>query len=129
MPESSEYVRTVPRYRDKLDTLARRFTASLHIPVDNYYGLCYCLFMEVTHMTNQNVPRGTEDADSCPICTRGRAHPWRAYDTHGHVIAGCISAFHTGYVVSISESFRWHNRPEARAIRARIAKGQKGLGY
>lgn len=63
-------------------------------------------------------------ADSCPTCTRSAHSPFRTFDVHGKVVAGCVDHFHTGHLAPISESNRWHGRPAAAAIR-RAAKAMR----
>lgn len=66
---------------------------------------------------------------TCNICGRSADNPTRVYDARGKVIQGCVDAFHTGHLVTPSESAHWHNRPAAKKIRAEIKKGQMGKGY
>lgn len=65
----------------------------------------------------------------CPTCGHSEGAPYRQYDSRGHVISGCVDEFHTGHLVTPSESAYWHGRPEARKIRARLKKGRSGKGY
>ena len=44
------------------------------------------------------------------------------------MVEGCVDAVHTGQLIPLTESYRWHNRPEAKAIRATNAKHLKNLG-
>ena len=64
--------------------------------------------------------------DRCPICTRADHSPYRVYDERGHVIQGCVSAFHDGRLQQLSESARWHGRPVAKAIRTALRRAQTG---
>jgi len=73
--------------------------------------------------------RVRSNPDMCPICGRAAGSPYRVYDDRGKVIQGCVSDFHTGHLVTPSESARFHARKEAVAIRRRLAKGQSGKGY
>lgn len=57
------------------------------------------------------------DCAKCPICCRPAYSPYRRLDTQGKIIEGCVDASHTGKHVPISESERWHWRPEAIEIR------------
>lgn len=66
---------------------------------------------------------------TCPSCSKSASSPWRVYSENGKVLQGCVDAFHTGHIVTPSESNYWHNRPEAKKIRAALEKGRKGLGY
>lgn len=66
---------------------------------------------------------------TCNTCGRAAGSPFRVYDEHGKVINGCVDEFHTGHLVTPSESSRWHARPEAKQIRARLKRGQQGKGY
>jgi hypothetical protein len=67
--------------------------------------------------------------ETCPICGRSAGSPYRVYDDRGKVISGCVSDFHTGHLVTPSESARFHSRKEAVSIRRKLAKGQAGKGY
>jgi hypothetical protein len=60
---------------------------------------------------------GAAPHNHCPTCTRSAGAPFRTYDARGKVVRGCVDAFHTGHLVTPSESARWHHRPEAEAIR------------
>lgn len=60
---------------------------------------------------------GAEPHAKCPTCTRPAAMPYRLNDFHGKITGGCVDAFHTEHLVGISSSNRWHNRPEAKALR------------
>jgi hypothetical protein len=55
----------------------------------------------------------------CPTCTRAAGAPFRVYSENGKVHSGCIDAFHTGHLPSLSESNAWHVRAEAVALRKR----------
>lgn len=57
------------------------------------------------------------DGERCTTCCRPVYSPARVYDDGGKVIQGCIDSSHEGRLQQISESNRWHNRPEARALR------------
>lgn len=61
---------------------------------------------------------------TCRTCGRSVWSPWRVYNDHGRVVEGCVSMDHDGRLVTPSESARWHNRKEAKAIRrAEHARG------
>lgn len=60
---------------------------------------------------------GAAPSDRCPTCGRLAGAPFRSYDDRGRVVHGCVDAFHTGHLVTPSESVRWHGRPEAKEIR------------
>lgn len=64
----------------------------------------------------------------CSTCGKAAGAPFRVYDERGKVINGCIDDFHTGYLVTPSESSRWHNRKEAKAHRASIKKHLATIG-
>jgi hypothetical protein len=66
---------------------------------------------------------------TCTTCGKPDHNPYRHYDDHGKVSAGCVDVCHTGRLVTPSESARWHARPDAKRIRAKLAKGQAGKGY
>lgn len=57
------------------------------------------------------------DCAICPVCCNKPGNPFRAFDKSGRVINGCVDATHTGHLVPISESQRWHMRPAAIDIR------------
>lgn len=57
-------------------------------------------------------------ASTCPTCCRPAAAPFRVYDARGKVLSGCVDHFHTGHLVTPSESAMWHARPEAKRLRA-----------
>jgi len=65
----------------------------------------------------------------CNTCGRPDYSPYRVYGEWGTVTAGCVDDCHTGRLVTPSESAMWHARPEARRIRAKLAKGRAGKGY
>ena len=60
--------------------------------------------------------------NKCNGCGRDSGSPYRVYDAYGKVINGCVDAFHTGHLVTPSESSFWHNRPAAKKIRADMKK-------
>lgn len=63
---------------------------------------------------------------TCPICGRGPSTPARVFTTRGRVLQGCVDHFHTGHLVTPSESAMWHARPEAVKIRAAMKAGRDG---
>lgn len=64
----------------------------------------------------------------CPTCVGRKYAPYRVYDDRGKVLQGCVDVFHTDHLVTPSESSRWHNRPAAKAIRARSKAFMLGKG-
>ena len=62
-----------------------------------------------------------EDAmreQTCNTCNRPANRPFRVYDERNtKVTMGCVDAFHSGHLITPSESSFWHNRSEARHIR------------
>jgi hypothetical protein len=66
---------------------------------------------------------------TCPTCCNSIYSPYRQYDAAGKVTAGCVDDCHSGLFTPISESSRWHNRPEAKKIRKALARGKAGKGY
>ncbi len=64
---------------------------------------------------------------TCPICTRGPYSPFRVTLDDGKIIAGCVDEFHTAHLVGPSATLRWHNRPEARKIRAELKRSRDGF--
>ena len=67
--------------------------------------------------------------EGCPLCGKAAGAPYRVYDAHGKVVNGCVGEFHSGHLVQTSESNRWHNRPEAKRIRAALERGRLGKGF
>jgi len=63
---------------------------------------------------------------SCPTCGKHRDAPYRVYDKRGKVTQGCVDDYHTGHLITHSESSYWHNRPEAKKIRASLKAMLKG---
>jgi hypothetical protein len=63
-------------------------------------------------------------ANTCPTCTRSHDAPFRGpSDERGRVTFGCVDAIHSGHLYG--ESLRFHERPEAQAIRrSELAKLQ-----
>lgn len=55
---------------------------------------------------------------TCPTCCRAPFAPFRIADANGKVANGCVDHFHTGHLVTPSESARWHERKESKLIRA-----------
>ena len=58
----------------------------------------------------------------CRICGKDINNPYRVFSTNGKVMAGCVASDHNGKLVGASESAFWHNRNEAKAIRANLRK-------
>jgi hypothetical protein len=63
----------------------------------------------------------------CQSCNRAASSPFRAVNAEGRITLGCVDHFHTGHLVTPSESNFWHCRPEAKKIRA-AARARRG-GY
>lgn len=54
----------------------------------------------------------------CPTCTRSVDAPYRRI-VDGAIVEGCIDASHTDSMsVGVGNSQAWHNRPQARKMRA-----------
>jgi len=87
--------------------------------------LCY----ETHHECNGNFcrldPYLTEQ-QTCNTCGRQAWSPYRVYDERGKVLQGCVDEFHSGHLVTPSESSHWHNRKEAKKIRHLDAQRIKG---
>lgn len=64
--------------------------------------------------------------DNCPSCTRKADAPYRVYDQHGKVRAGCIDAFHSGATL-VGESSFWHNRAESKKLRTKTLQHLRSL--
>lgn len=62
----------------------------------------------------------------CPTCGGAACHPYRLYWPNGVVANGCIDHFHTGHLVVPSASAAYHNRPEAKRVRAAQRKARDG---
>jgi hypothetical protein len=60
--------------------------------------------------------------ENCPTCGKGAYNPFRLHGTDGKIVAGCIDAFHDGKLVPISTSAEWHNRKQAKEMRAESLK-------
>jgi len=60
---------------------------------------------------------GVNDEGMCCTCGHLPTMPFRRYSTDGKLLYGCVDGCHTGHLVAISESSRWHNRQEAEQIR------------
>lgn len=63
---------------------------------------------------------------TCPTCGKGPHSPFRVFDARGKVISGCIDEFHTGHLVTPSESASWHGRTAAKKLRAEMKKMRQG---
>jgi hypothetical protein len=64
-------------------------------------------------------------AAQCPTCARPPGSPYRVYDC-GNAVQGCVDHFHTGHLVNLSESARWHSRPDAVRIRKEMRDSRHG---
>lgn len=82
--------------------------------------------MEAARDFNRRYEMNPDGGDVCNICGRAPGNPFRVYDERGKVVNGCVAEAHTGHLVTPSESARWHNRAEAKKVRAALAKMQKG---
>ncbi len=71
-----------------------------------------------------NIINTTDYLLECPSCTHPFHSPFRQYDSEGKVLMGCVDECHTGHLTSLSESQRWHQRPEAKAIRWKLREGR-----
>jgi hypothetical protein len=64
-------------------------------------------------------------AATCPLCGRAPNSPgMQARNERGRMVQGCVDEFHTGHV--FGEAARWHNRPEAKKLRATLKTGRMG---
>lgn len=70
-------------------------------------------------MTNTQETHSTDayGNELCNTCCNPAGAPYRRYDERGKVREGCVDEFHTGHLVTPSESARWHGRPEAKRVR------------
>lgn len=69
---------------------------------------------------------GAKAHTKCPTCGRQASSPFRNHHANGKVMLGCVDAFHTGHLVTPSESSRWHNSPQAKDIRRNELATLKG---
>lgn len=60
-------------------------------------------------------------APTCTTCNRPANAPARRI-VDGRIVEGCVDAAHTGHLIVPSDSAEWHNRPEAKAIRASVKR-------
>ena len=65
-------------------------------------------------------------AEKCPTCFNPPSRPYRSHDKSGKIVQGCVDHFHTGHLVTASESALWHNRPAAKKLRADQKKFRHG---
>jgi hypothetical protein len=68
-----------------------------------------------------------EGREVCNVCVRAVSNPYRRYDERGNVVEGCVSGAHTGHLIAISESNRWHNRVEAKQIRRNMVNKVRSI--
>lgn len=57
------------------------------------------------------------DPERCPTCGQHPDRPHRRI-VNGKIVEGCVDHSHAGRLVTPSASADWHNRPDARTIRA-----------
>ncbi len=69
------------------------------------------------------------ETKTCGTCTRPVGQPWRSHDpATGKIIHGCVDKCHTPALRGIiSESARWHFRPEAKRIRSAEARHMRAI--
>ena len=60
----------------------------------------------------------------CPICFAPSHSPFRMWEGD-KIIGGCVDDFHTGHLVVPSQSASFHNRTDAKTIRAENKKAAK----
>lgn len=65
-------------------------------------------------------------AETCPTCCRAPGTPSRHY-VGDSIVSGCVDHFHSGHLVTPSQSASWHYRREAKAIR-KVSREMRG-GY
>jgi hypothetical protein len=63
----------------------------------------------------------------CPICGQPAGSPYRSYDSRGKVVQGCVSEFHTGHLVTPSETAFWHSSTAAKKVRATNKRAERAL--
>lgn len=71
----------------------------------------------------------TAEQTSCNTCGNSKYAPFRSYNEEDRIVMGCVDGFHTGHLVTPSQSSSWHVRPEAKKIRAALKRGREGKGY
>ncbi len=57
---------------------------------------------------------------TCSTCSRPVDAPWRLRSFDGRLVEGCVDAAHDGHLSG--ENAAWHNRPEARRLRANVTR-------
>lgn len=62
---------------------------------------------------------------TCPTCGNAPSQPFRSYDTAGTIVSGCVDHFHSGRLTLCSATNEWHERPEAKKVRAAM-KAMRG---
>lgn len=73
-------------------------------------------------------PTRRQNPDTCPTCVRPASDPYRSYDSRGKVVSGCVDDFHTGHLVTPSESSMWHNSKAAKKLRTANRRALARLG-
>jgi hypothetical protein len=73
------------------------------------------------------------NSPDCLICCRPANNPFRVYGEDGKIQLGCVDACHGDQLRALSESFSWHARNDAKAIRRALTAGlssasRKSLG-
>lgn len=81
----------------------------------------------VKKATKKRATTKRRNPSTCPTCTRPADQPYRQYDARGKCVAGCIDDFHTGHLITPSESSFWHNRPQAKKLRAAQKKRMREM--
>ena len=65
-------------------------------------------------------------SETCPTCCKASDNPYRSYNQEGKIVQGCIDEFHTGRLVTPSESSFWHNRACAKVMRQHAKNARNG---
>lgn len=64
---------------------------------------------------------------TCTTCGRALNAPYRRI-VAGAIVEGCVDDAHTGHLPATTNTAAWHDRAEARKIRADTAASRKALG-
>lgn len=68
----------------------------------------------------------TQQTETCRTCLKPANAPFRRFHRMtGEILDGCIDNFHSGHLPAMSNTSAWHNRPEAKRLRAEVAKAHK----
>lgn len=63
----------------------------------------------------------TQITITCNTCCKPVSRPYRRI-VAGKIVEGCVDKSHNGHVIASTNSGAWHNRKEAKKIRADTAR-------